>query len=141
MIAQSVAEIISRHVRLSVEGIGRMYLNVSVPGLQYETGIVRFFRHHRGMPPLSAALMRPMSHGFVGSLEVLPIATGIAMVQFRKQEIWRTQQQLRGQWSESLQVFYTLRHPNNAGIGGRNRGKFCAERGGRCHFCWYTPIH
>ncbi len=38
MIAQSVAEIISRHVRLTVEGIDRMYLNVFVPGLQYEQG-------------------------------------------------------------------------------------------------------
>lgn len=46
MIAQSVAEIVSRHVKLSVEGIDRMYLNVDVPGLQYERGIVRFFRHH-----------------------------------------------------------------------------------------------
>ena len=44
MIAQSVAEIVSRHVRLTVEGIDRMYLNVFVPGLQYEQGIVRFFR-------------------------------------------------------------------------------------------------
>ena len=48
MIAQSVAEIISRHVRLTVEGIDRMYLNVFVPDLQYEQGIVRFFRTHRG---------------------------------------------------------------------------------------------
>jgi hypothetical protein len=36
MIAQSVAEIISRHVKLTVEGIDRMYLNVYVPDLQYE---------------------------------------------------------------------------------------------------------
>jgi hypothetical protein len=47
MIAQSVAEIISR-VRLTVEGIDRMYLNVFVPDLQYEQGIVHFFRTHRG---------------------------------------------------------------------------------------------
>ena len=39
MIAHSVAEIIKRHVRLTVEGIDRMYLNVFVPGLQYEQGI------------------------------------------------------------------------------------------------------
>ena len=32
MIAQSVAEIVSHHVRLTVEGIDRMYLNVFVPG-------------------------------------------------------------------------------------------------------------
>jgi hypothetical protein len=38
MIAQSVAEIIGRHVRLTVEGIDRMYLNVFVPGLQYARG-------------------------------------------------------------------------------------------------------
>ncbi len=50
MIAQSVAEIISRHVRLTVEGIDRMYLNVFVPDLQYEQGIVHFFRTHRGQP-------------------------------------------------------------------------------------------
>jgi hypothetical protein len=27
-----------------------MYLNVVVPGLQYERGIVRFFREHRKQP-------------------------------------------------------------------------------------------
>jgi len=31
MIAQSVAEIINRHVKLTVEGIDRMYLNIYVP--------------------------------------------------------------------------------------------------------------
>jgi hypothetical protein len=57
MIAQNVADIVSRHVKLTVEGIDRMYLNVFVPGLQYEQGIVRFFRAHRGQPLPSAALM------------------------------------------------------------------------------------
>jgi len=57
MIAQSVAEFVSRHVRLTVEGIDRMYLNVFVPGPQYEQGIVRFFRDHRGQPLPSAALI------------------------------------------------------------------------------------
>ena len=67
MIAQNVAEIISRHVRLTVEGIDRMYLNVFVPGLQYEQGIIRFFREHRGQPLPSAALMSPMTRRFVAS--------------------------------------------------------------------------
>jgi hypothetical protein len=48
MIAQSVAKIVKLHVKLTVEGIVRMYLNVFAPGLQYEQGIIRFFRHHRG---------------------------------------------------------------------------------------------
>jgi len=86
MIAQNVAEIVSRHVTLSVEGIDRMYLNVFVPGLQYESGIVRFFRHHRGMPLPSAALMQPMSRGFVSSLEAFAARNGVALVQFRKGE-------------------------------------------------------
>ncbi len=59
MIAQSMAEFVNRHVKLSVEGIDRMYLDVYVPGLQYEQGIVRFFCHHRGQPIPSAALMSP----------------------------------------------------------------------------------
>ena len=36
MIAQSVANILRDHVKLSVEGIDRMYLNVYVPRLQSE---------------------------------------------------------------------------------------------------------
>ena len=49
MIAHSVAEIVKPHLRLTVEGIDRMYLNVYVPGLQ-EHGINRF-----SLPPRSAA--------------------------------------------------------------------------------------
>jgi hypothetical protein len=69
MIAQNVSEIVSRHVRLTVEGIDRMYLNVFVPGLQYEQGIIRFFREHRGPPLPSAALMSVMTRRFVAQPE------------------------------------------------------------------------
>ena len=61
MIAQSVADILRDRVKLSVEGIDRMYLNVYVPRLQTEQGIVWFFRQHRGQPIPSAALMGPMT--------------------------------------------------------------------------------
>ena len=84
MIAQSVAEIISRHVRLTVEGIDRMYLNVFVPGLQYEQGIVQFFRTHRGQPLPSAALMNPMTRGFVAKLEDFVVRHDIPLVRFEK---------------------------------------------------------
>ena len=69
MIAQSVAEVFADHVRLSVEGIDRMYLNLYVPRLQREQGIVRFFRDHRGQPLPSGALMNPISRRFVAALE------------------------------------------------------------------------
>src|ERR1700732_4820083 len=69
MIAQSVADILSHHVKLAVEGIDRMYLNIYVPKLQHEQGIVWFFREHRGLPVPSAAVMSPMSRNFVAKLE------------------------------------------------------------------------
>lgn len=84
MIAQSVADILAHHVRLSVEAIDRMYLNVYVPGLQTEHGIVRFFRDHRGQPLPSAALMSPMSRRFVAALEAFAARHEVALLQFRK---------------------------------------------------------
>jgi hypothetical protein len=84
MIAQSVADILAHHVRLSVEGIDRMYLNVYVPRLQAELGIVRFFRDHRGQPLPSAALMNPMSRHFVAALEAFVARHEVPLVQFRK---------------------------------------------------------
>jgi hypothetical protein len=77
MLAQSVAEIVTRHVKLTVEGLDRMYLNVYVPGLQYELGIVQFFRQHRGQPLPSAALMSPMTRHFVAKLEAFVGEHGI----------------------------------------------------------------
>src|SRR5258705_9192045 len=85
MIAQSVAEILSHHVKLSVEAIDRMYLNVYVPRLQTEQGVVQFFRGHRGQPLPSAALMSPISRGFVAKLESF-VRHGVPLVQFRKGE-------------------------------------------------------
>jgi DNA-binding HxlR family transcriptional regulator len=84
MIAQSVADILSHHVTLSVEAIDRMYLNVYVPSLQSELGVVRFFRDHRGQPLPSAVLMSPMSRRFVAALEAFVACHEIALVQFRK---------------------------------------------------------
>src|ERR1700722_17981259 len=84
MIAQSVADILSHHVKLSVEGIDRMYLNIYVPRLQHEMGIVGFFRQHRGQPLPSAALMQPMSRAFVAKLERFTAQHEIPLVQFRK---------------------------------------------------------
>src|SRR5438045_9754253 len=86
MVAQSVADILRSHVRLTVEGIDRMYLNVFVPGLQYEQGIVRFFRYHRGQPLPSAALMSPMSRSFATALEGFAAKWRVPLIQFRKGE-------------------------------------------------------
>src|SRR6202158_3961198 len=84
MMAQSVADILGQHVKLSVEGIDRMYLNVYVPRLQTERGVVWFFREHRGQPLPSAALMSPMSRSFVAKLEGYVAEHEVPLVQFRK---------------------------------------------------------
>ena len=39
-LARSVADVLSDHVTLEVECIDRMYLNLYVPKLQYEGGVV-----------------------------------------------------------------------------------------------------
>ena len=83
-VSRSVAEVLADHVTLEVEGIDRMYLNVYVPGLQREQGVVGFFRFHRGHQFVSSALMDPMSKAFVTALERLARREKVPVVQFRK---------------------------------------------------------
>ena len=61
-----------------------MYLNVYVPGLQREQGVVGFFRYHRGYPFVSSALMDPISKAFVAALEKYAQREKIPVIWFRK---------------------------------------------------------
>ena len=63
-----------------------MYLNVYVPRLQAEQGIVGFFREHHGQPLPSAALISPMTRNFVAALDRFVAQQEIPVVQFRKGE-------------------------------------------------------
>ena len=85
-IPRSVAEILSEHVTLELEGIDRMYLNVYVPQLQREAGVASFFRFHRGHRFASSVLMDPISKAFIQKLETFATQNGIAVVPFRKGE-------------------------------------------------------
>jgi predicted DNA-binding transcriptional regulator AlpA len=85
-ITQNVATILKDHVTLEVEAIDRMYLNVCVPHLQWEQGIVGFFRKHLGQPTASSALMAPRTRDFVAALERFVKAHSIPLVQFRKHQ-------------------------------------------------------
>jgi hypothetical protein len=85
-IARSVAEILSEHVTLELEGIDRMYLNVYVPRLQREAGVASFFRFHRGHRFASSVLMDPISHAFVESIEGFAREHKVEVVSFRKGE-------------------------------------------------------
>jgi hypothetical protein len=83
-LAQNVAEVLDGHVTPEVEGIDRMYLNVYVPQLQCEHGVVQFFREHRKQAWASSALMNPISRRFVAALEAYVKENGIEVVQFRR---------------------------------------------------------
>ena len=83
-IASSVAQILEKHVTLEVESIDRMYLNVYVPGLQWEQGVVGFFQRHLGQPVASSALMAPRTRDFVAAVEGFVKAQAIPVVGFRK---------------------------------------------------------
>jgi hypothetical protein len=83
-VPRSVAEVRADHVTLEVEGIDRMYLNVYVPGLQREQGVVNFFRFHRGNRFVSSALMDPVSKDFVAAREKYARQEKVPVIQFRK---------------------------------------------------------
>ena len=83
-IAQTVTEVLREHVTLEVESIDRMYLNVYVPQLQHERGVVAFFRAHRGATFASSALMAPMTQAFVQAMEDFIKREKIPVVRFMK---------------------------------------------------------
>jgi hypothetical protein len=61
-----------------------MYLNVYVPALQCESGVVGFFRRHRGHPFASSALMDPMTKNFVAATERFAKDQDVAVILFQK---------------------------------------------------------
>ncbi|MGH9917697.1 MAG: hypothetical protein ACRD6W_02310, partial [Nitrososphaerales archaeon] len=83
-VPRSVADVLDGHVTLEVECIDRMYLNLYVPNLQYDTGVVGFFKGHRGATFASSALMDPMTRGFVADIERFVAAHGVDLVTFEK---------------------------------------------------------
>lgn len=85
-VPRSVADVLADHVTLEVECIDRMYLNLYVPKLQYATGVVGFFKGHRGATFASSALMDPMTRGFVRDIERFVADRGVDLVTFEKRE-------------------------------------------------------
>jgi len=81
---RTVADVLRDHVTLEVEGIDRMYLNVYVPDLQREQGVVWFLRHHRGHPFASSALMDPISRAFVAAIEGFVKQQRVPLLSFAK---------------------------------------------------------
>ena len=83
-VPKTVAAVLRDHVTLEVEGIDRMYLNVYIPQLQRELGVVGFLRNHRGHRFASSALLAPISEAFVQAIERFTQAHGIPLLTFAK---------------------------------------------------------
>jgi len=81
-----VADVLSQHVTLKLESIDRMYLNVYQPRLQYDRGVVNFFRFHRGHTFASSALMQPISNAFIANVERFVKQRRVPLITFRKGE-------------------------------------------------------
>src|SRR4051794_30538633 len=80
----SVASVLRDHVTLAVESIDRMYLNVYVPQLQRELGVVGFLKNHRGHLFASSALLAPISDAFIHAIEAFTQANAIPLFSFAK---------------------------------------------------------
>ncbi len=83
-VARSVAEVLTDRVRLEIESIDRMYLNVYVPQLQHVGGVVSFFQAHRGSPFASSALMDPITKDFVAAIHRMCRDLDVPMIDFVK---------------------------------------------------------
>ena len=83
-IPHRVSDILQNHVTFELECIDRMYLNAYVPGLQYEGGVVGFFRGHRGQKFASSALIDPITKGFVAATERFAKQQDVPLIQFQK---------------------------------------------------------
>jgi hypothetical protein len=83
---QSLATLLRHHVPLEVEGIARMYLNVYVPKLPSDRGVVTFFRFHRGAKFASTALRDPLTKVFVAAMEAFARKKGVELLVFAKNQ-------------------------------------------------------
>jgi|SRR5579875_700159 len=83
-IPQAVSAILRDHVTLEVESLDRVYVNVYVPQLQYEGGVVAFLHQQRAAKIASTALIQPMTDAFVAAIKVFANVQHIPLVSFRK---------------------------------------------------------
>lgn len=83
---RTVAEVLGEHVTLEHEGIDRMYLNVFIPGLQYEKGVASFFKFHRGHKFASSALMVPITEAFIKRVEQFVGRQNVPLITFEKDQ-------------------------------------------------------
>jgi hypothetical protein len=81
---RSVADVLTDHVTLAVQGIDRMYLNVYQPRLQTDRGVAAFFRFHRGETFASSVLMNHISKAFIAAVDRFVEQEQVPLITFGK---------------------------------------------------------
>ena len=104
-IMTSVAEILKDHVTLEVESIDRMYLNLYVPQLQRDLGVVGFIKYHLDQPVLSTAVVARISKRFVAAIRRFAKEQGVPLISFAK-----------GQRKEDVAKKYLARFKGKEGV-------------------------
>lgn len=100
-----VGDVLAEHVTLEVESVDRAYLNLYIPKLMYPVGVVGFFKHHRGMPFASGALMDPITKAFVASIHRYVKDHTLDLVHF-----------VKGERKDDVALRYLARHDGAEGI-------------------------
>ena len=83
-IARTVADVLSGHVRFEGECIGRMYLNVYQPKLQYAAGLVGYVHRQLRLPIAPTAPLAKITDRFTAAVHGFAEAEHIEWVDFRK---------------------------------------------------------
>lgn len=84
-VARTAAEVLEGRVSLEVESIDRMYLNLYVPQLQRELGVVGFFKQ-RGYAFASGAVMQPITNAFLAAIKTFVDEQDVDLVRFKAGE-------------------------------------------------------
>src|SRR5258705_5841898 len=81
---RTAADVLADHVVFEVECIDRMYLNVYVPQLQRELGLIGYLRGQLGCPVGSTAPLAPITDGFNAAVRRYARDCGVPVVDFAK---------------------------------------------------------
>ena len=107
---RSAADALREHVVFELECIDRVYLNLYVPKLQRELGVVGFIREHLGKPVASTAVLADRTGAFYAEVRAFAARHGIEIVEFasgqRKDEVMR----------ERLAAFLAAGHAEGGGV-------------------------
>jgi hypothetical protein len=83
---RTVADVLDSHVVFEVECIDRMYLNVYVPKLQRELGLIGYLRDQLGCPVASTAPLGELTDAFATNIRRFARQGGIPIVNFVKSQ-------------------------------------------------------